>query len=136
MCLYYWFSPDGHLLDIFIVSRAFLFLNPWIPALFLEDLFFLAFLKFLLIFILLDFKANFIFISNNKKPLALAPSYKFSYALFTFSFSKWSLIVYFMSPLTQQSVRRWFASPCLHVVIAVSTMQKHRPRTEQGPWRA
>lgn len=65
---HYWFSPDGHLLDIFIVSRAFLFLNPWISALVLEDLFFLASLKFLLIFILLDFKANFIFISNNKKP--------------------------------------------------------------------
>lgn len=45
----------------------------------------------------------FIFIFNNKSKLrALVISYKFSYVLFTFSlFSKWSLIVYFISPLTQ-----------------------------------
>lgn len=66
---------------------------------------FLDFLKkFLLIFILswcLKL-TSFLFSTMEGNFRALATSYKFSYALFTFSlFSKWSLIVYFISPLTQ-----------------------------------
>lgn len=83
---------------------------------------------------------SFLFSTIKKNLRSLVISYKLSYVLFTFSLcSKWSLIVYFISPLAKQLLRRLFFFHHFHIVIAVQSTCENQYKSNiimclaQGP---